>query len=221
LDIGHSADINPGFWKAARVNWIAAHAEIAAVMSGVTAGLLTVIQQRKIGIILLAVQYLCVTWLVTLTLEFRLALIKLIAGWIVCGIFAVSYIQKARQDGRNEGEIPSGLSFRMIAVLLVSTAALGLGRSPVFDLSGISGIGISSSILLCGLGLLRLGLSRRPIGAGFGLLTLISGFEIVYSALEPSLAVMALIAMVNIGIGLALSIIEIDVEDASEAGRST
>ncbi len=220
MDIGHSADINPGLRKVDHVNWIAAYAPIAAVTSGVTAGLLIVLQQRKIRIILLAIQYFCVTWLVSLTLEIRVAVIKLIAGWIVCGVFAVSYIQKTREGGVAEREVSAGLSFRMIAVLLVSTGALGLGRSPVFDLPGISGIGIASSILLSGLGLLQLGLSRRPIGTGFGLLTLISGFEIIYSALEPSLAVMALIAIVHIGIGLVLSIIEVDIEEESEVGRA-
>lgn len=194
------------------MNWIIAYAPLAAIASGITAGLITVLQRGKTRVLLLLLQYFCVAWLISLALEMRIALIKLVAGMIVCGVFAVTETEIGRSPRAFEREEQTGLFFRMIAALLVSTGALGLGRASVFQLPAISGVGIASSMILVGLGLLQLGLARQPIAIGFGLLTLISGFEIVYSALEPSIAMVGLLAIVHIGIALSLSIVALDID---------
>jgi hypothetical protein len=59
--------------------------------------------------------------------------------------------------------------------------------------------------LLCGLGLLSLGLSEEPLRAGLSLLTLLSGFELLYVAVESSLAIVALLAVVDFAVALAVS----------------
>ena len=58
---------------------------------------------------------------------------------------------------------------------------------------------------LMALGLLNLGLTEEPINAGMGLLTLLIGFELFYAVLEPALAVVALLAGVQLGIAVAVS----------------
>ena len=55
--------------------------------------------------------------------------------------------------------------------------------------------------LIC-LSFLHLGLCEEPLRVGVGLLTFLSGFEITYSILEPSLAVVGLLACVHVGIAL-------------------
>jgi hypothetical protein len=55
-------------------------------------------------------------------------------------------------------------------------------------------------LLLLGLGLLQLGLSRQGIRIVIGLLTFISGFEILYATLEASVLMTGLLAILNIGI---------------------
>jgi len=55
------------------------------------------------------------------------------------------------------------------------------------------------------MGLLQLGLSGSAFRVCVGLMTLLSGFEVVYSLIEPSLAVLALIASVHIGLALVAS----------------
>jgi hypothetical protein len=62
-----------------------------------------------------------------------------------------------------------------------------------------------ASYLLMALGLLGLGLTEEPMNAGMALLTLLNGFELFYAAVEPSLAVVALLAAVAFGIVLAVS----------------
>jgi hypothetical protein len=55
-------------------------------------------------------------------------------------------------------------------------------------------------LILLGLGLLQLGLSREGIRIVIGLLTVISGFEILYATLEASVLMTGLLAVLNIGI---------------------
>jgi len=57
--------------------------------------------------------------------------------------------------------------------------------------------------LLAGLGLLLIGMSESPMQVGIGLLTFISGFDLFYVALEPSLAVAGLFGAVSFLIALA------------------
>jgi len=56
-----------------------------------------------------------------------------------------------------------------------------------------------------GLGLLHIGISEDPFRVGLGLLTALAGFEIIYAAVEPSLAILALMAAVSIGISIIVS----------------
>ena len=56
--------------------------------------------------------------------------------------------------------------------------------------------------MLIGMGLLHLGISAQPLRIILGLLTVLSGFEIIYAALESSLLVAALLAVVELGLSL-------------------
>ena len=60
----------------------------------------------------------------------------------------------------------------------------------------------SGSLLLIGMGLLHLGISASVLRVIMGLLTTLSGFEILYSAVEGSVLVAALLAVVNLGLAL-------------------
>jgi len=194
------------------MNFIESIAPVATILSGITAGVIIVSEDHRIRLGMLALQYICVTSLVGLNLPANIAIIKLISGWLACILLGVTIIQ----IGRNKksvitGALPKGWVFKMIAVLLVSTSAIGIGTFRLFDILGIQRVSIASTVLLIGLGILQLGLTEQPIGVGMGLLTIMSGFEILYSSLEPSLVVMALLASIHIGISMAVTIISIDV----------
>jgi hypothetical protein len=69
----------------------------------------------------------------------------------------------------------------------------------------IPGIGlpvISGSLILMGLGLLHLGMTAQPFRVILGLLTVLSGFEALYAALESSVLVAAMLSVVNLGLAL-------------------
>ena len=64
-----------------------------------------------------------------------------------------------------------------------------------------------------------IGLSETPMQVGFGLLTFLSGFDLFYVALEPSLAVAGLLGAVSFIIALATAYLRIaQVAAHSEGG---
>jgi hypothetical protein len=74
--------------------------------------------------------------------------------------------------------------------------------------------------LLVGLGLLLIGLSEAPMQVGFGLLTFLSGFDLFYVALEPSLAVAGLLGAVSFLIALAMAYLRVS-QMATDDGGAT
>ena len=79
-----------------------------------------------------------------------------------------------------------------------------IASTPRID-SIIPGIGlpvIAGSLILLGLGLLHLGITTQPFRVIIGLLTVLSGFETIYSALESSILVAAMLSIVNLGLAM-------------------
>jgi len=186
--------------------WHLAYSAVPAILAGVCAGLLVVIDDRRWALITLGGQYACVAWLCALSLTLPVATAKLLAGWMSTLVLVITLRRAGWPTARPLGEaIPTGLAFRMLATLLVTTAVLGLGQVNWLSLPQVQPAAVSGGILLVGLGLLQLGLTEEALRVGLGLLTMISGFEAVYSALEPSLAMVGLLAAVHIGIALAIS----------------
>jgi hypothetical protein len=58
------------------------------------------------------------------------------------------------------------------------------------------------SFILISFGLLQLSLTSHPFRVIIGLLTSLSGFEIIYAAIETSTLVTGLLAGVNLGLAL-------------------
>ncbi len=66
-----------------------------------------------------------------------------------------------------------------------------------------------------GLGILQSGMTARPFRVSVGLLTVLAGFEILYAAVETSLLVAGLLAIINLGLALSGSyLLTNEVEDA-------
>ncbi|MCJ7706139.1 MAG: hypothetical protein MUO38_00840 [Anaerolineales bacterium] len=196
------------------VTWIADWAILPALLAGVTGTLLVVLDDRRAVLGILAGQYLCAAWLVGLALPLSIAAAKLVAGLMACGALALSVAAlRWRSPEVQAGALPSGHAFRLVAAGMVATVAVGLGLGNWMSLPGITAPGILGSTLLMGLGLLQIGITEEPLRVGAGLLTLLSGFEIAYSSIEPSLAVVALLAAVHLGIALVVSYLLLVVRD--------
>jgi hypothetical protein len=84
-------------------------------------------------------------------------------------------------------------------------ALVSVGATPRIE-SAIPGLGlpvIAGSLLLIGAGLAHLGLTSDTLNVILGLLTMLTGFEILYAAIESSILVAGLLAVTNLGLGIA------------------
>jgi hypothetical protein len=60
----------------------------------------------------------------------------------------------------------------------------------------------NGGLLLIGMGLLHLGITTYVLRVVIGLMTVLSGFEILYATVEGSVLVAALLAAINLGLAL-------------------
>jgi len=185
---------------------------VALLLAG---SLLVILTDWRTGIVALLVEYAAMALLMTQLVIGEVALVKLISGLLVAAILSVTGWQLNFGRPSTPGvaawqmrlETPTALPFRLMAVIMVVVSALYLAGQPNLVLPGLdSGSAANSaSYLLMALGLLNLGLTEEPMRAGFGLLTFLLGFETFYAAVEPSLAVVAMMAGVELSIALAVS----------------
>jgi hypothetical protein len=70
-------------------------------------------------------------------------------------------------------------------------------------MAGVEPPVIAGSILLAGIGFLQLGTSSHIARIMLGLLTVLTGFEVFYAAVEGSILVAGMLSVVILGLGLA------------------
>ena len=156
-------------------------------------------------VFILTVQYLSVSWLVFTNLPSVGVVVKMITGCLVCFILYLGIRQTGISQFEGIGQrIFAYVSFRVVALLLVMVASISIASSNLFVQFNISLEANLGATFLIATSLLNLGLGSDQLRNGIGLLTLISGGELIYSYIEPSLAVIALLAMVQLGIVLVL-----------------
>ena len=176
---------------------------IPLVLVAATAFVLVIVERPGVLITILAVQYASVAWLSSLALPPQVAAVKVVAGMITCGVLALT-VAGSRWPEEAESGVASQ-AFRVIAAVLILAAAIGIGQTNWMRVPDIRPEAIMAAAILMSLGLLQLGLFRSPLRVSIGLITLMSGFEIAYSVIEPALAILALLASVHIGLAMVVS----------------
>jgi hypothetical protein len=147
-----------------------------------------------------------------------MALSILMAGWISAFIlgFAIYSLIREESDGSDAsdgGRQTVGISFaygttisarifRLLAGILVGLGALSATPMVLEWVPGIALAPAVGALILIGLGLLQLALTSHPIRVIIGLLTIISGFEIIYAEVELIALVAGLLAGVTMGLAL-------------------
>ncbi len=151
---------------------------------------------------LLAAQYLGAAVLVAQHLPLGMAATKLVTGWMTTAALGMTLTVLPYREQSGEEYWPQGRVFRlfMSGTILVLAAAI----TPRIDavMAGIGAPVIAGTILLTGIGLLQLGTSQRMPRVIFGLLSVLAGFEVFYAAVESSILVAGLLAVVTLGLGL-------------------
>ena len=151
---------------------------------------------------LLAIQYLGVAILVAQHWPLGMAAAKLVTGWMATAALGMTLTSMPPPREPEAGFWPQGLGFRLFMVGMILILTIAVTPRMQSSLAGIGAPVIAGTILLTGIGLLHLGTSSQIGRVIFGLLTALSGFEILYAAVEGSILVAALLAVVNLGIGL-------------------
>jgi hypothetical protein len=130
-----------------------------------------------------------------------MAVVKIlwVDGW---SRFGCRYGDPSKFRRVEEGFETSGRLFRLLAVGLVAMVVLSSALKMTEWLPEVGLEVILGSLILIGNGLLQIGLTNRPFKVTLGLLTLLTGFEILYASLEVSALVAGLLAGVNLGIAL-------------------
>jgi hypothetical protein len=174
---------------------------VAALLLVTSVGIL-VSRDWRLGLGFLGLQYLGVFWLTSQHWPVSMAAIKLVTGWMAIATLGITRLNIKESDKESEQILPEGRLFRMFTAGIV-TVIIGTAAPTVEDI--IPGIGmpvISGSLILMGLGMLHLGMTVQPFRVILGLLTVLSGFESLYAALESSILVAAMLSTVNLGLAL-------------------
>ena len=150
----------------------------------------------------LAAQYVGVGLLVAQHWPVGMAAVKLVTGWMTTAAIAMTLTSLPVPEEPEQGFWPEGRTFRVFLVGVVLVVALAATPRVQSVISGIGAPVVAGTIILAGVGLLQLGTSAQVLRVVVALLTVLAGFEVLYAALETSILVAALLAVVNLGIGL-------------------
>jgi hypothetical protein len=150
----------------------------------------------------LALQYAGVFALTVLNWPLALAAVKLVAGWMAALVLAVTVRSSPDLWVEEEHTRPGGALFRLFAAGLVALVVASIAPRIADWMPGVKMEQVWGGLILIGIGLLHLGLTAQPLRVVFGLLTVLSGFEILYAAVETATLVAGLLAAINLGLAL-------------------
>lgn len=172
---------------------------VAVIALVITTLILLLSQNWRWSIIALAVQYLAVFMLIVQVWPLGQAAVKLIAGWMAGAVLSYSHPNPDMVgDRRGAG---TGFVFRILVAVLVWLLVFTLTPAVVALLPLPPSL-VTGAMLLIGMGLIQLGMTTRPLRVMIGLLTTLAGFELLYAAVERSILVAGLLAMVTLGLAL-------------------
>jgi hypothetical protein len=152
----------------------------------------------------MTVQYLAAFWLVTRHMPFVMGSAKLITGWMVVAALGITYLGlDSEEHPKGISTLPHGQWFRVVLALIVVLVTAGALPRIEATIPGLGLPVVAGSLLLIGMGAVHLGMTSDTLNVILGLLTILAGFEILYAAVESSILVTGLLAVTNLGLGLA------------------
>lgn len=176
---------------------------VSVALTLVAATTILVTRDWRISLGALAIQYLAAFWLVTRHLPFAMGSVKLITGWMVVAILGMTRLNLTNLDpNEHDAFYPRGAAFRITLMGIVTLVALGAAPRIEAAIPGLGMPVIAGGLLLIGAGVAHLGVTSDLLRVTLGLLTLLTGFEILYAAVESAILVTGLLAGVNLGLGV-------------------
>jgi hypothetical protein len=131
-------------------------------------------------------------------------------------VLGIAMINSPETGLLEERAQPGGAFFRLLAAGLVVLVVASVAPHVAAWMPGVEMAQVWGGLMLVGIGLLHLGLTAQPLRVVLGLLTVLSGFEILYAAVEDATLVAGLLAGVNLGLALvgAYLLVSPSLEDA-------
>ncbi len=176
-----------------------------------TASLILVGRDWRLLILALLAQYILAGLILSRLVRPDIAILKVMIGAFICPILFLSARQVSFNPSlvsllskeRRRSPPATGFVFRLLAALLMVLVTITL--SETFTLPNLS---LSLTVAVYWLilaGLTTLVLTEDPMKVGHGLLTILVGFDLLYTTLERSLLITGLWGAVNLLIALAMS----------------
>jgi hypothetical protein len=189
---------------------------LAVIVLVITSAGLLFVRDWRWNVILLAVQYLGMFVLMLQHWPIGMASVKVVAGWMSAAILGMTRSGLPDDFLAEQTRRPQGRLFRLFAAATVMLIVAVV--TPAVDtVMADAGFPVTNGgLLLVGMGLLHLGLTSQILRVVIGLMTVLSGFEIIYATVEGSVLVAALLAVINLGLALVGSylLIASSVEEA-------
>jgi hypothetical protein len=174
----------------------------AVILVSLTAILNLMVSDWRYCVGALAAQYIGVFLLVYPSWPVEMAVAKMVAGWMAGAILGIAMVTSS-SAWQESGKSPRfGPVFRFLAALIIALTVTSLVLHSDIWLSMIDVPIRWGSFILISFGLLQLSFSTHPLRIFIGLLTSLSGFEILYAALEMSTLVTGLLAGITLGLAL-------------------
>jgi hypothetical protein len=174
---------------------------IAFVLIVITSMVILIFRDWRIVAVALALQYLGAFTLITRTWPIGMSVVKLIVGWMSTAAISLTYIRK--EETALAEDTTSSFVFRGLAGLLVILVVFIVAPSLQANVfPQLSLVTLQGGLMLMGMALMQLGTNSNPFLTIVGLLSLLSGFEVIYAGLELSTLLTGLLAIVNLGLAL-------------------
>lgn len=180
---------------------------LALILVGTTSLILFMITDWRYGILILAIQYIGVFLLALIQLPLTMAVVKLVAGWMAGAVLGMAMVSipalRQEMEGESGKRLVASRPFYLFAAMLVAMVVISLADFALEWFPDLQPEQTLGGLFLIGMGLFKLGFTIQPLQATLGLLTALSGFEIIYASIETSALVVGLLAGITLGLALA------------------
>ncbi len=180
---------------------------VAVFIISLAAFITLLISDWRVSICCLAVQFAGVFLLAAQVWPLALAFIILIAGWLSGAILGMAVISlprnpstpgAARTARQRLNPLFNLLAAVIIYMLVISLAPQTQNWLPMMGLEQ----SLSALTLIC-FGMLRLALDANPLSTAAALLSIVSGFEVIYATLTSAPFAVGGLAIITLSIALA------------------
>lgn len=165
---------------------------------------LLLINDRRVALIPLLLQYILLAFLVGPRVYGPLVLVRSGLGVAICLIMLVTaiHVQRTLPQTPRTGSRTLGLVYRLLVIAFGGLIAYGMWRSNL--LPQLDSLDSLTSYGLVIMGLLAAASSSDPLRIGLGILTCLNGFETAFILLQQGLLVVGLWGLIDVLLALAI-----------------